>query len=244
MAKKGINGSLQVDLFGEERLMYAEEVKVAWSKGLTKETNSSLAAVSKRTKGTNKENNVSIRAMVRKNTGKPNWKKGLTKETDKRVARFSNTVKGRTKENNEGVAKSALTKTGRNKENHEGMARMSEIMKLRVGEKNPNWSGGISFLPYSKEFNRLMKAYIRERDNHTCQRCGVSEDDYKKAFVRKCNLPIHHINYDKTDGNEDNLISLCVKCNGNANSNRDFWVIYFNAKICVKKIPKDIVIYG
>jgi len=244
MAKKEIKGILQVDLFGDERMMYAEKVKVAWSKGLTKDVNSSLAAMSRRAKGTTKENNVSIRAMVRKNTGKPNWKKGLTKETDSRVAKGSNTVKGRTKENNEGVAKAALTKTGRTKENNEGLAAMAKKLKLRVGEKNPNWTGGVSFLPYSKEFNRAMKSYIRDRDNHTCQRCGISEEDYKKKFVRKCNLPIHHINYDKTDGSEYNLISLCIKCNGNANSDREFWFAYFRDKVSVKRIPEDIVIYG
>src|ERR1700693_2128924 len=46
---------------------------------------------------------------------------------------------------------------------------MSEKMS---GEKHWNWKGGKSFEPYASEFNRKLKAFIRKRDNYTCQECG------------------------------------------------------------------------
>src|SRR3990167_9100007 len=35
-----------------------------------------------------------------------------------------------------------------------------------VRENNPSWQGGKSFEPYSAEFNKKLKAKIKERDNY------------------------------------------------------------------------------
>lgn len=89
------------------------------------------------------------------------------------------------------------------------------------GKNNPNWKDGISNLPYPFEFNKELKESIRKRDNYTCQLCGVKQKDYYRK------LDIHHIDYDKNNLDEDNLITTYRNCNMRANSNRDYWYAYF-----------------
>ena len=44
-------------------------------------------------------------------------------------------------------------------------------------------------------------------------------------YNRKLN--IHHIDYNKQNCNEENLITLCDKCHCRTNFNRDYWFTYF-----------------
>lgn len=80
-----------------------------------------------------------------------------------------------------------------------------------IGEKAPGWQGGLSFEPYTPEFNKILKSYIRKRDNHTCALCG------KRA------KSVHHIDYNKQESSPENLITLCRKCHTRTNHNRRFW---------------------
>jgi len=91
--------------------------------------------------------------------------------------------------------------------------------KKVMGSNNPNWKGGLSFEPYSSKFNEELKEKIRERDNYECQYC------HKKFKGKK--LQIHHIDYNKKNSSEFNLISLCAYHHGRTNSNREFWKRYF-----------------
>ena len=88
------------------------------------------------------------------------------------------------------------------------------------GENSSAWRGGIAFEPYSFEFNKELKKQIKERDNYTCQICGSKE-----------NLCVHHIDYDKKNSEQENLIVLCVSCNSKVNSQRAFWTGYFMGRI-------------
>jgi hypothetical protein len=96
-----------------------------------------------------------------------------------------------------------------------------KISKALQGDKNPTWQGGKSFESYSIEFNRALKNKIRKRDNYTCQLTGKTE----KELGRK--LTIHHIDYDKMNCKEDNLISLSNDSNSKVNFNREDWTKYF-----------------
>lgn len=86
-----------------------------------------------------------------------------------------------------------------------------------AGKNNPNWRGGISFKPYSPEFNRALKAEIRRRDRYICRLCGESEKDHLHS--------VHHIDYCKDDNDPLNLITLCTRCHGRTHYNRRFWTI-------------------
>ncbi len=72
------------------------------------------------------------------------------------------------------------------------------------GENNSNWQGGISDNPYPLEFNKELKILIYERDNYQCQFPNCTEVHKK--------LHAHHIDYDKTNNDPGNLITLGDSC--------------------------------
>jgi len=96
-------------------------------------------------------------------------------------------------------------------------------------ENNPRWIDGRSFELYPKEFNNELKEKIRKRDNYTCQNCNITEEEHIIVFGEV--LTIHHINYNKKDCAEENLITVCRNCNVRANSNISYWINYYNEKI-------------
>lgn len=89
------------------------------------------------------------------------------------------------------------------------------------GKRSYLWKGGKSFEFYPEIFNQQLKDRIRTRDNFHCQSCGVPE--------LECNerLHIHHIDYNKKNCKENNLISLCRKCHTKTLSKRNHWIEYF-----------------
>jgi len=86
--------------------------------------------------------------------------------------------------------------------------------------KNPNWQGGVSFLPYAPSFNNELKSQIRDRDNHICRLCKVPGNG--KA------LHVHHIDYNKKNSNPENLITLCMDCHNALQGNRETWKEVFS----------------
>lgn len=86
-----------------------------------------------------------------------------------------------------------------------------------VGENASAWRGGISYDPYTLDFNKRLKEAVRKRDNYCCQVCNTFQDDFK------IKLAIHHIDYNKKNSFPQNLISLCKKCHMITNYNRTHW---------------------
>lgn len=100
------------------------------------------------------------------------------------------------------------------KRTEECKAHLSELKKGKyLLENNPNWKGGKSFELYPVEFSKELKTKIRKRDNFTCRICGKNGFD------------VHHIDYDKNNSNEENLITLCRRCHCTTNHNRDGWIL-------------------
>lgn len=89
-----------------------------------------------------------------------------------------------------------------------------------TGENGPNWKGGVSFDPYSVDFNLSLKKSIRKRDRRRCQLCGEKGRRGKR-------LSVHHIDYDKANNDPGNLISLCRSCHGRTGGNRSYWQCLF-----------------
>ena len=96
-----------------------------------------------------------------------------------------------------------------------------EKIHSRRGERASCWNGGSSSLPYTMEFTYDLKLRIRRRDGLRCQLCGRSEVENRR--ISKKPLPVHHIDYDKKNCDELNLIALCTKCNSRVNFRRDHW---------------------
>lgn len=163
------------------------------------------------------------------------WNKGLTKETDPRLKRQSKKQKGQR----------AWSK-GLTKETDETVRKRGKKLKGKyIGEKNPNWKGGISLEPYDISFNNELKEFIRHRDNYKCQLCGKPEIQQLKNIKRK--LSIHHIDYTHKNSVSSNLTTLCGSCNSKINFQRDKWKNYFknlikrkgglDGKICQYGVP-------
>jgi hypothetical protein len=110
---------------------------------------------------------------------------------------------------------------------------LSRAREQNSGENNPCWQGGISFEPYSINFNKQLKEKIRFRDGYICQICNNKQDDKRR-------LTVHHINYDKKDTSDNNLISVCIHCHQKTNFNRNYWQTYLSEFIANKYSTSNI----
>ena len=95
------------------------------------------------------------------------------------------------------------------------------------GPKCIFWKGGISNRPYPPKFRGQLKDMIREMDNFKCCLCNMEQNGQK--------LSVHHIDYDKNNCSNDNLISLCKTCHSKTNLKRKYWMTYFNNKVAERK---------
>jgi hypothetical protein len=99
------------------------------------------------------------------------------------------------------------------------------------GENSPNYRGGISYLPYGFKFDSKLKRRIRERDGNVCQLCFLTNKEHKEKYGDS--LHCHHIDHDKQNCEEYNLITLCNVCNGKVNKDRKKWTNYFQILLSV-----------
>ena len=113
----------------------------------------------------------------------------------------------------------------------ESKKKMSEAQK---GEKSHMWRGGVSFLPYPPTWTSELEVEIRDRDNHECQNCGMTEEEH--LIVYGFNLDVHHIDSDKMNCDKNNLISLCKHCHTRSRFNRDYWIKVYQDKLNKGKI--------
>ena len=134
----------------------------------------------------------------------------------------------------EQIRKAVLANTGRkhSEETKEKLRiintgkKLSEETKLKISmsERGKNhWNyidGRKSEYDYPSEFNTLLKRQIKTRDNYTCKHCCTTEK-----------LAIHHIDYNKGNCHQTNLITVCRRCNTLANANRDYWFAFYTYKI-------------
>jgi len=98
-------------------------------------------------------------------------------------------------------------------------------------KKHPRYIDGSAGI-YPKEFNDELKEQIRQRDNYICQNCGMTEEEHLIVFGEV--LHIHHIDYNKQNCKQKNLITLCNHCNTRANFNRNYWQEIYQNKILLK----------
>lgn len=100
------------------------------------------------------------------------------------------------------------------------------------GANNPNWRGGLSRLPYPWNFNGISKTVIA-RDGNECHGLGCHGNSTR--------LTTHHINYDKLDCSDENLIALCTPCNSRANFRRHDWQAIYSA-MTAERLGKHLVL--
>ena len=100
--------------------------------------------------------------------------------------------------------------------------KMSKVHR-KNGKLASNWQGGISGEPYVWNWN-IIREKIYKRDKYKCQLCGKTEKDLVGYYKK---LTAHHIDYNKKNCKESNLITLCNRCNLRVNGSRDYWFAYF-----------------
>lgn len=79
------------------------------------------------------------------------------------------------------------------------------------GSKNAAWKGGVANWQYSYDWKSVCKN-VKDRDKWTCQSCGETRKHWGNF------LHVHHIDGDKFNNSQDNLISLCASCHHKAHS--------------------------
>ena len=91
---------------------------------------------------------------------------------------------------------------------HKGQVSWSKGKSLDYmkGEKNWNWNGGSSDKGYPDDWTEKLRETVRIRDNYMCQKCGIYQDE------QRYKLSVHHIDFDKTNSDLNNLITYCIKC--------------------------------
>lgn len=108
-----------------------------------------------------------------------------------------------------------------NKKGQKSYSREQEEKQKKNTPKKENhhaWKGGTSNGEYGIEFNSELKQIIKEKYHHQCQLCGSVNSI----------LDIHHIDYEKTNNDIQNLIPLCKVCHGKTNYNRSKWIKILN----------------
>jgi 5-methylcytosine-specific restriction endonuclease McrA len=109
---------------------------------------------------------------------------------------------------------------------YEGTKRCRKCwIKSIRGKNHPNWQGGIGKEPYSFEWTKYLKTIIIRRDDYKCKLCNKTQKQELKEFNKS--LTVHHIDYNKQNCKESNLVTLCKRCNPEVNFNRDYWFAYF-----------------
>lgn len=102
--------------------------------------------------------------------------------------------------------------------------KLKASLRMR-GDKNPCWAGGIStmYQQYPVEFSRSLKRKVKIRDNFTCQECN--------KYLKGQRLDIHHIDYNKHNNTQCNLICLCCSCHMKTNYHREEWTQHYKGML-------------
>lgn len=201
--KKGVmpepwNKGKQLSEEIKKKISVGHKGQVPWNKGktgfCTEETLNKMSVVHKGFK--HSEESKRKMSMVKKGMNNPSYGKTPWNKGRGFLSREKNPMYGK-------------------KHKSTTLKKISESLKGKyMGENNPNWQGGRSFEPYCHKFNDMLKEKIRNRDNHTCQLCNEKENGKT--------LSVHHINHDR-ENCEPQLISLCRKCHGKANRNKEYY---------------------
>lgn len=86
--------------------------------------------------------------------------------------------------------------------------RVADLDEFRANLKKLIW--------YSPEFyDEDLRRSILESQQFECALCGKN--------ISESSPHLHHIDYNKSNCKEENLIFLCIRCHGKSNSNRNFW---------------------
>ena len=105
----------------------------------------------------------------------------------------------------------------------------------KSGKNSPNYIHG--GWPYPPGWNKTYVSKIRERDGNACRICGAEKDPNQA-------LHVHHIDYNKENLDQLNLITLCKICHGRIHGfpTNKIWLEFWKKKL--SPIPESILTLG
>lgn len=161
---------------------------------------------------------------------KTSWCSGLTKDNCEPLRRVSEKLKGRfVGDKNPAKRPDVKDKITKKLLLSYQLGNHKHIYKY--GKDNPLYIEGKGHYN-TVLWTRKLKEKIRKRDGYRCQQCFRHQDElYYQPTGKKYKLNIHHIDYNKNNCDENNLISLCRTCHSQTNFKREDWTQYFKNKL-------------
>lgn len=113
-------------------------------------------------------------------------------------------------------------------------------LESRLKQSLAKGGDGISLADprYPGIFGKSLKKRIKDRDEHVCQCCFQTEE--QEMAHSGHGLSVHHIDYNKFNCVDTNLITVCLYCNNIANGNREYWFAYYTYLI-QEKIREGVI---
>jgi len=152
--------------------------------------------------------------------GKVPWNKGIpvTESTRMKLSESQKGKKGnRFGKHHTKEAKEKIGNTHRGKPKSEDQ--IKKISANRIGkcckEQNPNWNGGISYIPYCFLFNERRRIAVRIFFGNKCICCSKEVSKNITLNGSQKELSVHHVDHDKEqgcNGKPFNLVPLCINC--------------------------------
>jgi len=103
----------------------------------------------------------------------------------------------------------------------EGLSRSEEYIEENLlGDNHWNWQGGKSYEEYPSTFNPNLKRQVRKSNCFRCGNCGRIQADNVDEHGKR--LEVHHLDEDKENNLEDNLVPLCTKCHSRHHNSDNF----------------------
>jgi 5-methylcytosine-specific restriction endonuclease McrA len=82
--------------------------------------------------------------------------------------------------------------------------------RFKNPQNHPAYIDGRSNIRYPKQF-RVKRLEIIKRDKERCQLCKMSRSEHRAKYGR--DIEVHHIDHNKKNLSDDNLVTLCKPCN-------------------------------
>lgn len=92
--------------------------------------------------------------------------------------------------------------------------------RKRALKTKPVIKNGIEYHPLWHEIRKL----VYKRDSYHCLECG-------KHCHNNTRIQCHHIDYNPSNNDLENLITLCNSCHAKTNFRRDDWISHLRGKI-------------
>jgi hypothetical protein len=119
----------------------------------------------------------------------------------------------------------ALTGKPKSEEHRQRLSEVRILSGCSRGERNPNWRGGIAYLPYCYKFNERRKKACRDFFGGFCIVTGVHQND----MIEKNS--VHHIDHDKEqgcNGKPFNLVPMNRSEHSKEQHKKQEYIIYIN----------------